>query len=90
MSAGETPAKSCFSLLWNILILHFLWHPCAPDQEAEGSPGIIAAGYLVSPHAVVPIPPEAPSPVVRTPAAVSAQPLGGYEAQSAAVAPAPW
>lgn len=65
-------------------------HPCGPAQEAEGSPGITAADFLVSSCVVVPIPPAARSPAARTPAAASAQPLGGYEARTPAAAHGPW
>lgn len=70
-------------------MLHFLWHSCDSGQEAQGSPGITAGDFLISSCVVVPIPPEARSPAARTPAAASAQPLGGYEVQTPAAARGP-
>lgn len=69
------------NFILNTWLLHFPSHPCDPAQEAEDFPGITVADFRVSSCVVVPIPPAVRSPAARTPAAASAQPLGGCEAR---------
>lgn len=73
----------------NSIVLHFLLHSSAPDQEAGGSPGIVSAERWSSPSAHAPILPSAPFPAAPVHAAVSVQPLSEYSTQciSAALAP---